>query len=174
MTSEYLPRLTSFFPWSLVVALFVALLFAIIGVLIYKRATTKDEDEVQNHEERHHPLWEKITTFLSRFGLFSTDPLNKSFSYALKMMRSFIGGTQSQYQLPWILMLGASDAGKSALLQNLDLDRPLDQPHFEEENGEKSLCDWYFYDHGIVLDLDGKIVLDATRAVSDESKWKLS
>ncbi len=172
MTSESIPRLAYFFPWSLVIALLVAVVFAIIGILIYKSATTRDDEE-DHSEKKPHPFWEKSTTFLARFGFFAADPLSKSFSYALKMMRNFIGGTQSQYQLPWILMLGASNSGKSVLLKNLGLDKPLDQPHFEEERGEEALCDWYFYDHGIVLDLDGKLVLDASRPISDESKWKL-
>jgi len=172
MTSGYMSRLTYFFPWSLVIALLVAVVFAIIGILIYKSATTK-EDEGDHAEKKPHPFLEKCATFLARFGFFANDPLSKSFSYALKMMRTFIGGTQSQYQLPWILMLGASDAGKSILLKNLDLDRPIDQAHFEEERGEESSCDWYFYDHGTVLDLDGKLVLNASHPISDESKWKL-
>ncbi|MBI2708043.1 MAG: hypothetical protein HYX35_07025 [Proteobacteria bacterium] len=171
MTSDTMPRLTYFFPWSLVVALLVAVVFAIIGILIYKSATKKEEEE--HPQEKHHPLLEKCKTYLARFGIFPADPLTQSFSYALKMMRTFVGGTQSQYQLPWVLMLGGSNAGKSSIVQNLDLDRPIDQPHFEGEGGDKPLCDWYFYDHGIVLDLDGKLVLNAAHAISDESKWQL-
>ncbi len=167
---EPLTRLSYYFPWSFVVALILALLFAIIGTIVYKEAIKRGEEL---KEEKLHPLLEKCKAFLARFGLFPSNPLNQSFEHALKMMHTFIGGKRFRYQLPWIVMLGGSSTGKSTILQSLDLDRPIGRPHFETAGGDKPLCDWWFYDHGIVLDLDGKIVIDSDKASSDESNWTL-
>jgi type VI secretion system protein ImpL len=171
MTAAPLTRLSYYFPWSLLVALLLAILFAVIGIFIYRRASKKGGEDKQ--EKEPNPYLEQSKMFLSRFGFVSLDPLNKSFDYALEMMRSFIGGTRYAYQLPWLVMLGGVDSGKSTLLRGLDLDRPIGRPRFEGEGGDKPLCDWWFYDHGIVLDLDGRVVINASQAASDESSWKL-
>ncbi len=171
MISDHLTRLTYYFPWSLVIALLLALIFAIIGIVIFRKAIKKGEEEPS--EKQPSPFLEKCKTYLARLGYFARDPLSQSFSYALKLMYDFIGGTQFRYQLPWIVMLGTSGAGKSTVLQSLDLDRPIGRPHFETDDGHKLLCDWWFYDHGIVLDLDGKLVLNSTQVTSDEDQWKL-
>ncbi len=171
MISDRLTRLTYYFPWSLAVALLLAVIFAVIGILIFRRAMKKGEED--SSQEPPSPFIEKGKMLLARFGYFAIDPLSQSFSYALKLMHDFIGGSQFRYQLPWIVMLGTSGAGKSTALQSLDLDRPIGRPSFETEEGDKPPCDWWFYDHGIVLDLDGKIVLNPTQATSDEELWKL-
>lgn len=172
MIGEQLTRLTYYFPWSLVIALSLAFIFAVIGVLVFRSALKKGEEEEPSVHE-HSPFVEKIQTFIARFGYFGTNPLNQSFTYALKIMHNFIGGIQFRYKLPWIVMMGASDAGKSTVLEALDLDRPIGRPNFEIDGVDKPLCDWWFYDHGIILDLDGKLILSPTQASSDENNWKL-
>ncbi len=171
MISDRLTRLTYYFPWSLAVALLLAIIFAVIGILIFRRAVKKGEEDTP--QESPSPFIERSKRFLTRFGYFSIDPLSQSFSYALKLMYDFIGGSQFRYQLPWVVMLGTSGAGKSTALQSVDLDKPIGRPHFETEGGDKSPCDWWFYDHGIVLDLDGKLILNSSQATSDEEQWKL-
>lgn len=171
MISDRLTRLTYYFPWSLAIALLLALIFAVIGILVFKKAMKKGEEG--SPKEPPSPLLEKSKRFLARFGYFATDPLSQSFSYALKLMHDFIGGSQFRYQLPWVAILGTSGAGKSTALRCLALDRPIGRPRFDTEAGDKPLCDWWFYDHGIVLDLDGKIVLNPSQASSDEEQWKL-
>lgn len=171
MICDQLTRLTYFFPWSIVIALLLALIFAATGIVIFRRALRKREEYTV--QEKSHPLLEKYKKFFARFGLFPTDLLSQSFSYALKIMHTFIGGAQFRYQLPWIVMFGTSGSGKSTILHSLDLDRPVGQPNFKSEAGDKPLCDWCFYDHGIVLDVDGKLVLNSSQSTSDEDNWQL-
>ncbi len=170
MISDHLTRLSYFFPWSLVVALILAIIFAILGIIIFRRALRKQQEP---EVEKASPFIERCKQFFARFGYFPTDPLSQSFTYALKLMHEFIGGEQFRYQMPWIVMVGTSNAGKSSMLQSLELDRPIGRPHFDFKGGDKPLCDWGFFNHGIALDLDGKIVLDPVHAISDEANWKL-
>jgi type VI secretion system protein ImpL len=171
MISDHLTRLSYFFPWGLVVALVLAVIFGTIGVLIFRSATKKRD--VEPAKAKPHHLLTKCRLFFARFGYFSSDSLSKSFDSALKLMHAFIGGNRFRYQLPWIVMLGTSDSGKSSILQSLDLDRPVGRPHFETEGSDKPPCDWWFYDHGIVLDLAGNIVLEASQTISNEDQWDL-
>ncbi|MBP6950859.1 MAG: hypothetical protein KBD36_00700 [Alphaproteobacteria bacterium] len=171
MISSHLTQLNYYFPWNLVVSLLLAIIFSVIGVIIYRSATTKDEKEPIVKPQS--TLLNKIHLFFARFGYSSTDPLSQSFAYALELMHDFIGGTQFRYQLPWIVMLGTSSAGKTTVLQNLALDRPIGRPNFETKSQHKPLCDWWFYNHGIVLDVDGNLVLNSSQVNSDEDNWKL-
>jgi type VI secretion system protein ImpL len=169
--SDHLTTLSYFFPWSLIIALILAIIFAVIGVMIFRHTTKKTEEEPQ--PKKPHPFLEKGRLYFARYGYFSTDPLSQSFVNALKLMHSFIGGRKFRYQLPWIVMFGTEGAGKSTILHSLDLDMPIGRPHFASDEESTPLCDWWFYDHGIVLDVDGKMVLNASQTVSDEDHWTL-
>lgn len=171
MISDHLTGLTSFFPWNLIIALFLAFTFAVIGIAIFRSSIRASEEE-QTDREQAHPFLERWKAYFTQFGFFPTNSFSKSFIHALNIMHAFIGGRQFRYQLPWIVMLGAKESGKSTVLQALDLDRPIGRPQFSDD-GDTPLCDWWFYNHGIVLDLDGKLVLNVHQATSDEDNWQL-
>ncbi len=172
MSSDQATQLSFYFPWSLVVALLLALVFAFIGIVIFRSSFTQKEESHRSLEETF-PFITSVKLYLARFGYFAIDPLNKSFLYATKLMQSFMGGTQFRYHLPWILMFGASDAGKSTLLENLNLDKPIGTPDFTTDEDSHPGLNWWFYDHGIVLDLEGDYVIKENQPASDEKQWKL-
>ncbi|MBP9691832.1 MAG: hypothetical protein KBD90_00680 [Alphaproteobacteria bacterium] len=154
------------------ISLLLALIFAVIGIMIYKHMTRKGEEQPQ--PKKPNPFLEKCRLYLARYDYFAMDPLSQSFVNALKLMHNFIGGRKFRYQLPWIVMFGTEEAGKSTVLRSLNLDMPIGHPHFvSEKEGSPLLCDWWFYDHGIVLDINGKMVLNASETVSDEDHWSL-
>lgn len=172
MQSDQATQLSYYFPWTLVVALLLALVFAFIGIIIFRSSFTQKEESHRSLEETF-PFITSVKLYLARFGYFAIDPLNKSFLYAIKLMQSFMGGTQFRYHLPWILMLGASNAGKSTLLENLNLDKPIGTPDFTTDEDSHPALNWWFYDHGIVLDIEGDYVIKETQPTSDEKQWKL-
>lgn len=162
-------RLVTLFPWWLLLILLIAIGFAVFGVWLYKRALRRGTKAL--FKEKFRGFLTRHQLFFSHFGLVATNPLGKSFLHALKMMRIFVGGPQFKYTLPWIVMMGGSASGKSSILRSLGLDRPIRYPEEEREGKGQPLCDWWFYDHGVVLDLDGKLVLNATYPTSDDSNW---
>ncbi len=171
MISDNLTRLTYLFPWSIIFALLLAALFAFIGILIFRRSIKKAEEGPK--PVTPNPFFEKSKILLARYGYAATDQLSISFTKALKLLHNYIGGSEFRYQLPWVVMLGASSSGKSTLLDNLEVDRPIGRPLFTAEGEDKPLCDWAFFDHGVVLDVNGKLVIDANQARSDEALWDL-
>lgn len=170
MIGDRISSLSYYFPWSLVIALVVAIIFAAIGIIIFKRAISKADEEPA--ETKESPIIEKIRNYIGRLGYYGTDALSQSFTYALNLMYEFIGGAEFRYKLPWIVMMGTSQSGKSTALGSVHLDRPIGRPIFETESGDLSPCDWWYYDHGVVLDVSGKLVLDANQPISNEEDWK--
>lgn len=167
---DRLTGLASFFPWNFLIALFFALVFAVIGITIFRYSIRKKEEEEPTPER--HPFLEKWKTAVAQFGFFPASSFSNSFIHALNIMSDFVGGRNFRYQLPWIVMVGPKESGKSNILQSLDLDRPIGRPHFNDASGDNPLCDWWFYDHGIVLDLDGKLIINKTQTTSDEENWQ--
>src|SRR5690606_33312891 len=108
-------------------------------------------------EIKTHPWREKLREILGKYGYFPTDELSKSFVYALKTLHAFVGGREFRYHTPWYLMVGAEDTGKTSVLQSLGLDLPIGKPHFGEAESQKYLLDWWFFNHGTVLDVDGAL-----------------
>lgn len=174
MSSEPLTRISYYFPWSLLLALVLAIIFAAIGVAIFRGSfADKTDDDSLPSIETMFPFLEPVKLYLARFGFFATDSLSKSFLYASQLMQSFMGGTQFRYTLPWVVMMGTSSSGKSSLLESLSLDRPIGKPSFATDKELHPSLDWWFYDHGIVLDLNGNLVIDSNQITSDERQWRL-
>lgn len=162
-----------YFPWTLFIALLIAIVFAALGVIIFKRGMKKAAKPAEPNVEDIVPSAWMLTVreFLARYGYFPTDALSKSFVQALRVLQSFIGGYEFRYQLPWYMVIGEENSGKSSLLNSLDINLPVGRPHFGNDGEVQADCDWWFYDHGVVLDISGKLVLEEGTITSDEAKW---
>ncbi len=65
------------------------------------------------------------------------------------------------YEIPWYLVLGGSDSGKTKALQNAGLDfiDPASRPEsFARENRAPDHCDWYFTPQGVLLSPSGRFL----------------
>ncbi|MEB3702563.1 Putative type VI secretion protein IcmF [Candidatus Bealeia paramacronuclearis] len=69
--------------------------------------------------------------------------------------------------------MGAKGSGKSSFIQSLNLDLPLGHPGFSDEDQAFSMVDWNFFNHGILIESDGGLVMDSESAQSDEEDWRL-
>ena len=103
-------------------------------------------------------------------GLRAPGGLRRSFSRAMRLLRHNVAGRDYRYQTPWFLLLGQQASGKSTLMRNSGLNLPLGRPD-ADARGRAAACNWWFYDNGVVLDIDGRYVLADTGEGSDESGW---
>ena len=94
--------------------------------------------------------------------------LKLSFSKALRRIRSY--GKGARYRIPWYLMLGEADSGKTTLLSNTGMELLFTAPD-EQQTGVKQGLNWFFFDQGIVLDVAGDFVLRADAATSNVKGW---
>ncbi|HEV2145811.1 MAG TPA: type VI secretion system protein, partial [Longimicrobiaceae bacterium] len=95
--------------------------------------------------------------------------LRRSFAEGVQALQGYVPGKDYRYRIPWILMLGQTEAGKSTVLRSLELERPFPAPD-DAEAGEAG-CRWAFFNEGVVLEVPGDFFLRAGGA-PDEVAWK--
>ncbi|MEE8468173.1 MAG: type VI secretion protein IcmF/TssM N-terminal domain-containing protein, partial [Planctomycetota bacterium] len=75
-----------------------------------------------------------------------------------------------RYELPFYLLVGEPQSGKSVLLQNSDLHFPFGQTRLSGIGGTRG-CDWWFTEEAVILDLAGRLFTHEGGA-SDEAEWE--
>lgn len=75
-----------------------------------------------------------------------------------------------RYELPFYLLVGEPQAGKSILLQNSDLHFPFGQERLSGVGGTRG-CDWWFTDEAVILDLAGRLFTHE-HGVADKLEWE--
>ncbi len=94
----------------------------------------------------------------------------RSVSSALNFLERNSIGRGSRYRSPWFLVLGASDSGKSTLLEDPGISLSLREGF--ADFGVSSGIKWRFFDAGVILDVPGQFFLGASDTTSDDRKWK--
>jgi type VI protein secretion system component VasK len=61
-----------------------------------------------------------------------------------------------RYELPFYLLVGEPQSGKSVLLHNSDLHFPFGQSRLSGVGGTRG-CDWWFTEEAVILDLAGRL-----------------
>lgn len=78
------------------------------------------------------------------------------------------------YQLPWYVLIGPPNAGKTAALINSGMDFPLavqwEQGADRGQGGTRS-CDWWFTDQAVLLDTAGRYTTQDSHAHVDKAAW---
>ena len=95
--------------------------------------------------------------------------LRFSFQRALELLRRYLPGRGSRYQIPWFMTFGQTAAGKTTALAFTELKLPFGEP--DTQAGRNSPCLWWLFDRGVVLDVSGDLVLRPDGASSDQPAW---
>jgi type VI secretion system protein ImpL len=102
--------------------------------------------------------------------------LRTRFNDALKTLKtsSLYRGRSDHWRtdLPWYLLIGPEGSGKTTLLDCSGLDFPLNQTERTLRRDTQSTChcDWYFTNHGVLLDTPGRYLTQPDHDV-DRSAW---
>jgi hypothetical protein len=75
-----------------------------------------------------------------------------------------------RYELPFYMIVGEPQSGKSVLLQNSDLYFPFGQDRLSGVGGTRG-CDWWFTDEAVILDIAGRLFTHEG-GVADKLEWE--
>lgn len=95
--------------------------------------------------------------------------LRQSFAQSLKLLKAHVAGKNYRYEIPWFMVVGEAESGKTTALRHTGLYLPLGEPY--EDDFVQQRCSWWFFDRGVVLDVAGDFVLRADGTTSDEKGW---
>ena len=116
-------------------------------------------------------LWTMTQGFRGSVRWIQNNDIGASFVRTLEILKTYINTRHPQYELPWYMILGPEGAGKTQLLHDLPLERPVGRPDYpgSEENAK---IHWSFFNQAVVLDLKGELVLAKDQIDSDHAPFE--
>lgn len=160
-----------------IIAVVMILLLTFLTAYAVKRAEKKGPAKPEPIKEkiipeyRMPPIGGRLSQFLTLRGTFRVGDISLSFLRALAFLRSRLDSLTYKYQLPWYLMVGASNSGKSTLLEYSGMSLPVGMPDFGIHNPHPA-CRWWFYNRALVLDIHGSLVIEEHKTTADEHGWR--
>lgn len=133
-------------------------------------AMQKDEKKDRNNNDDNANMppsfGEAINSFLIKKGYISVHNVVRSFFRAIEFLKDSLGNGY-KYKLPWFMIVGTSESGKSSLLSGFTHDEV-----FDDEN-EDADCTWWFLKGGVVLDIKGEAFLPNKSIKTNEKSWTM-
>jgi len=93
-----------------------------------------------------------------------------SFSRGLSYLKQRAAGRDYRYEVPWLLMLGAREAGTTTVLANAGGSAPMSREG-GHTFGVPGGPEWWFYERGLVINAPGDTVRRADGRTSDQMGW---
>jgi hypothetical protein len=140
--------------WLLILVLIVLLVLgtAIFLYFVLKRArkvTFSADPAVRATADKKEPPPGEFLNYSSNVDL------RASFSRALRLLKTYVTGKDYRYRVPWFLMTGESESGKTTILDNSGINLSANG------SGADNQLNWYFFNEGVVIDVAGDFVLRA-------------
>ena len=158
----------------IVILAIVLMIFLIMGAENASKldAKTKKKEPKKKKEKIYGlPPWGgKISEYLVLNGWVTVNPLSLNFLKGLEFLEQTLNSVHYKYRLPWFLVMGAKESGKTSLLKSSGIYLPVGSPEFTFQNTNQ--FSWWFFDKGIVLDVDGTLVIDKNGAVARDHDWR--
>jgi type VI secretion system protein ImpL len=165
---------------------FIAMLAVTIGTLVSMKraemrvrkvvdlppsAMKKDNDRADVDDinaKAPPPVGEWFNRYLIGQGYIKVHSIVRSFFKAMDFLKSSLGNGY-KYKLPWFLMVGTSESGKSSLLSGFTQDE-----FFDEDDDDEADLTWWFLKNGVVLDVKGDVLLPKDGLKANEKSWSIT
>lgn len=159
------------------ILLFFGLLVMIICVLVINNSLRKDKkiklDEKRSLLKRKFalpPLGGIITSYLVQHGWIQVNSISQIFLKGLDFLKKHFG-EHALYKLPWYLVVGAKDSGKSTVTNHTQLHEPHNSPDFSFGEPNPSIR-WKFFSRGVLIDIAGRLFLNNPESETDTIGWR--
>lgn len=131
------------------------------------KGETRTSGFFRRAQEKTQSYWQAIR---GRLALDEKDEISESFKRTREIFKNYLGGIDAQYKLPWYIMMGAEGSGKSTILRDMDLELPIGNPDYPTQ-GRDAAINWAFYNQGVVIDVNGELILEKDSLSSDQKDW---
>ena len=98
------------------------------------------------------------------------DEAARSFGLAIDVLKGYFGPTDAQYKLPWYMVIGCEESGKSTLIDEAQLELPIGEP-VDAVTSDLSPINWTFFDQAVMADIRGDLLLRKDSVNSDDGQW---
>lgn len=178
----YQPYLPFFLMGSIALAVIAVFLLIIMGRKTVdqarkRQALSRSVDPKPGFSQRMSGVtsrWQRFKLWFknlfSRWGWNPTDDCAMSFRQTLNVLKTYLPGRHPEYALPWYMLVGSEQSGKSEILDDVDLELPLGKPKYSVDS-QITGVNWTFFDRGVVLEVNGDTFLQDQAVASDEAAW---
>lgn len=135
---------------ALIVLIVVVVVLAVSGLVLFlllRKGRVPSDGALAEDPKRH------------------TDELGLSFQRAFAAVQAKTGGTALQQRLPYVLLIGDPDSGKTTLMNAVDNGTP------SGATGVGSVS-WRFLDKGAVIDIPGNFLIAQDGKAQSDGKWE--
>ncbi|MHA1558330.1 MAG: hypothetical protein ACTSXG_00760 [Alphaproteobacteria bacterium] len=134
--TEYVQQVFKSFPLVIVVLLIVAFVIMVVIILITifstKTSAVKippivalEDEKGKPPDNRLPPPYGWLGEYLTKKGIFEVSNLSLSFLRALDSLKKIFNVRGYKYKLPWYLLVGSEESGKTTLITQSDILIPI-------------------------------------------------
>ncbi|MBP5857778.1 hypothetical protein KAJ83_12225 [Marivibrio halodurans] len=167
---DFLIMLTPYLPSIIGMLVGFALTLLLVLWMLLRRSKQKPAGEAADTDARETQALDAAEPFQLEPDDLPLLPLKRSFKHALKLLKAHVAGRDWRYAIPWYLLIGPEGAGKSTLIAHTDQNLPVGAPA-EDWEDVRPACKWWFFDHGVVLDIAGQFVRGRASRASNRRGW---
>lgn len=132
-------------------SIFFGTLIIILLMILFKKEETKEVIREKIAEKEIQKEYKKVIDKKIK-------SLKQKFNDAIKILRkSSLYKFKSKYELPWYLVIGEKNEGKTTFIEYSGLNFPINHED-RYENEDEEFFKWYFAEHAVFVDLPGNYV----------------
>ncbi len=148
---------------------FSSIIIILLFILLKKEETQEKikekKEQLELEKEYKKVINEKVKDLKSKF---------KNAIKIIKKSSLYKNKRKAKYELPWYLVVGNTNEGKTTLLESSGLNFPLNvdysKKQLDEENNTNSF-EWYFAEHSVFIDMPGNYI-EQKQNPEDPIIWK--
>lgn len=151
-------------------SIFFGTIIIILLTVLFKKEETQEIIKEQREQKELEQEYKKVITE-------KVKDLKTKFNDAIKIIKKsslYSNKRKAKYELPWYLIVGDKNEGKTSLLESSGLDFPLNVNYKENEVTEERNSDafqWYFSENSIFIDMPGNYI-EQKQNPEDSIVWK--
>ncbi|MEM7353140.1 MAG: type VI secretion protein IcmF/TssM N-terminal domain-containing protein [Acidobacteriota bacterium] len=159
--SRYLGLPTNISIFLMIGAVVLVLLMWLVGnlrTLQNRKKSQEFENDLGRHNRSAAASKEEIQQ--------AVDDLSEQWGTAMRELKEH---RVSIYDLPWFLLIGEPQSGKTTTLEKSGLEFPIGQEAISGAGGTRN-CDWWFTEEAVILDTAGRFAFPED-AAPDKHEW---